>query len=152
MTTRKCLLHFGGGVRGTLWASQVAPGNENALKLRVYGEKAGLAWAQEDPNYLHYTPLGEPPRLIRRGGAGTGPVAAAATRTPAGHPEGYLEGFANLYSDAAELIRAKIEGREPDKTAKTRAHCARWHTRRRADRGSVASPRAGPGKNGSVGP
>jgi predicted dehydrogenase len=100
-----------------LWASQVAPGNENALRLRVYGEKAGLSWAQEDPNYLHLTPLGEPPRLITRGGAGSGPVAGRVTRIPPGHPEGYLEGFATIYSDAAELIRARMEGREPDPAA-----------------------------------
>ncbi|MBV8592488.1 MAG: Gfo/Idh/MocA family oxidoreductase [Acetobacteraceae bacterium] len=112
------LLRFEGGARGALWASQVAPGNENALKLRVYGEKAGLAWSQEDPNYLHYTPFGEPPRLIRRGGSGADPAAAHASRIPAGHPEGYLEAFATIYSDAAELIRASIEGREPDKDAR----------------------------------
>ena len=81
-----------------LWASQVAPGNENALRLRVYGEKGGLAWSQEDPNYLRYAPFGEPPRLIRRGGAGAGPPAARVTRVPAGHPEGYLEGFATIYA------------------------------------------------------
>jgi predicted dehydrogenase len=108
------MLRFAGGAKGMLWASQVAPGNENALRLRVYGEKAGLTWAQEDPNYLQFALLGEPPRLIRRGGAGAGPVAGRVTRIPAGHPEGYLEGFANLYSDAAELIWAKLEGREPD--------------------------------------
>jgi predicted dehydrogenase len=108
------LLRFKGGAKGMLWASQVAPGNENALRLRVYGEKGGLAWSQEDPNYLHYAPYGEPPRLIRRGGAGSGPEAARVTRVPPGHPEGYLEGFANIYGDAAELIWARIEGREPD--------------------------------------
>jgi predicted dehydrogenase len=108
------LLRFAGGAKGMLWASQVAPGNENALRLRVYGEKAGLSWAQEDPNYLHFTPFGEPPRLISRGGAGAGPEAGRVTRTPPGHPEGYLEGFANIYADAAELVWARIEGREPD--------------------------------------
>jgi predicted dehydrogenase len=107
------LLRFRDGAKGMLWASQVAPGNENGLRLRVYGEKAGLAWSQEDPNYLHYTPLGEPPRLIRRAGAGAGPAAARVTRIPAGHPEGYLEAFANIYADAAELVWAAIEGREP---------------------------------------
>lgn len=111
------LLRFKGGARGGLWASQVAPGNENALRVRIYGEKAGLAWAQEDPNYLTFTPLGEPPRLIRRAGAGAGPEAARVTRIPAGHPEGYLEGFANIYSDAAEQILAALEGRRPDPAA-----------------------------------
>ncbi len=108
------LLRFKGGARGMLWASQVATGNENALRLRVYGEKGGLEWAQEDPNYLWYTPLGEPRRLITRSGAGAGPEAARVTRIPPGHPEGYLEGFATIYSDAAELIWARIEGRDPD--------------------------------------
>ncbi len=112
------LLRFDGGARGMLWASQVATGNENALKLRVYGERGGLEWAQEDPNYLWFTPLGEPKRLITRSGAGAGPAAARVSRVPPGHPEGYLEGFATIYSDAAELISAAIEGREPDPGAK----------------------------------
>ncbi|MEM9551486.1 MAG: Gfo/Idh/MocA family oxidoreductase, partial [Pseudomonadota bacterium] len=86
------LLRFGDGVRGMLWSSQVAPGNENALRLRVYGDKGGLEWAQEDPNYLWYTPFGEPKRLITRGGAGAGPQAERMSRIPPGHPEGYLEG------------------------------------------------------------
>jgi predicted dehydrogenase len=93
-----------------LWCSQVAPGNENALKLRVYGEKGGLEWAQEDPNYLWHAPLGEPKRLITRGGAGAGPAAARVTRVPAGHPEGYLEGFATIYAEAARAIRARQAG------------------------------------------
>ena len=111
------MLRFKGGARGGLWASQVSPGNENALRVRIYGEKAGLSWAQEDPNYLTVTPLGEPPRLIRRGGAGAGAEAGRVTRIPPGHPEGYLEGFANIYSDAAEQIWAAIEGREADPAA-----------------------------------
>jgi len=108
------MLRFEGGARGALWASQVAVGTENRLTLRVYGEKGGLSWAQEDPNYLHFTPLGEPPRLITRGGSGALPVAGRVTRVPAGHPEGYLEGFATIYSDAAELIHAALERRQPD--------------------------------------
>jgi predicted dehydrogenase len=108
------LLRFSGGAKGSLWASQVAPGNENGLRLRVYGEKAGLTWAQEDPNYLHFAPYGEPPRLIRRGGAGSDAAAGRVTRIPAGHPEGYLEGFATIYSDAAELIWARLENRAPE--------------------------------------
>jgi predicted dehydrogenase len=105
------LLRFEGGARGMLWCSQVAPGNENALRLRVYGEKGGLEWAQEDPNYLWHTPYGEPKRLITRGGAGAGEAAARVSRIPPGHPEGYLEGFATLYSEAAEAILAAREGR-----------------------------------------
>jgi predicted dehydrogenase len=112
------LLRFRGGARGALWSSQVSPGNENALRLRVYGDKAGLEWSQEHPNQLRVSPLGEAPRVLSRGGAaGLHPAAAAATRVPAGHPEGYLEAFAQLYRDAAELVAARLEGREPDPLA-----------------------------------
>ncbi len=100
------MMRYNGGARGMLWASQVAPGNENALKLRIYGETGGLEWAQEDPNYLWHAPLGEPKRLITRNGAGAGESAARVSRIPPGHPEGYLEGFANIYSEAARAIRA----------------------------------------------
>ena len=108
------LLRFRRGGKGMLWCSQVAPGQENGLRIRVYGEKAGLEWHQENPNLLVFSPLGEPPRLIRRNGAGSADVAKAASRIPAGHPEGYLEGFAQIYTDIAEQIAARIEGREPD--------------------------------------
>jgi len=108
------LLRFQGGARGMLWCSQVAPGNENALRLRVYGTKAGLEWAQEDPNYLWVTPLGQPKRLITRGGAGAGAAAARVSRVPPGHPEGYLEGFATIYSEAARAIRARQAGGAPE--------------------------------------
>ncbi len=109
------MLRFKGGAKGMLWASQVAPGNENALKLRVYGTKGGLEWAQEDPNYLWYTPFGEPKRLITRGGAGAGEAAGRVSRVPPGHPEGYLEGFANIYAEAARAIRAARKGGKPPK-------------------------------------
>ncbi|GGD95710.1 oxidoreductase [Aureimonas endophytica] len=105
------MLRFAGGAKGLLWASQVAPGNENALKLRVYGEKGGLEWSQENPNQLWFTPFGEQKRLATRGGAGLGAAAARVTRIPGGHPEGYLEGFATIYREAAEAIRAREEGR-----------------------------------------
>ena len=104
------LMRFEGGAKGMLWCSQVAPGNENALALRVYGTKGGLEWRQEDPNYLWYTPLGEPKRLITRGGAGSGASAGRVSRVPPGHPEGYLEGFASIYTEAARAIRAKQAG------------------------------------------
>ncbi|MCU1271334.1 MAG: oxidoreductase [Acidobacteriaceae bacterium] len=107
------MLRLAKGAKGGLWASQVTPGNENNLSLRVYGEKAGLEWRQEDPNQLSFAPLGEPRRIIRRGSAGTGSAAAHATRIPSGHPEGYLEAFAQLYTDLAEQITAKIEKRSP---------------------------------------
>ena len=109
------LLRFAGGARGMLWSSQVAPGNENALRIRVFGETGGLEWAQEDPNYLWHTPFGEPKRLITRNGAGAGTAAARMSRVPPGHPEGYLEGFANIYSEAAEAIVAARSGQNPAK-------------------------------------
>jgi predicted dehydrogenase len=108
------MLRWRGGARGLLWATQVAPGNENALTLRVHGTKGGLEWTQEEPNKLWFTPFGEPKRLITRGGAGSGAAAARVTRVPPGHPEGYLEGFANIYSEAAEAIIAAREGKTPD--------------------------------------
>ena len=101
--------------KGMLWASQVAPGNENGLKIRLYGTKGGLEWKQEDPNYLWWTPFGQPKQLITRGGAGAGPAAARVSRIPPGHPEGYLEGFANIYAEAARAIRAARSGRKPPK-------------------------------------
>ncbi|MBM9593831.1 Gfo/Idh/MocA family protein [Roseitranquillus sediminis] len=104
------MLRFAGGARGMLWCSQVAPGNENSLRLRVYGETGGLEWQQEQPNHLWYTPFGEPKRLISRNGAGAGAAAARMSRTPSGHPEGYLEGFANIYAEAAAAIRAHRSG------------------------------------------
>jgi predicted dehydrogenase len=107
------MLRFDSGAKGMLWASQVAPGNENALRLRVYGDKGGLEWAQEDPNYVWHTPFGEPKRLITRGGAGAGDAAARVSRIPPGHPEGYLEGFATIYSEAAEAIIAHRKGAKP---------------------------------------
>ncbi len=109
------MLRYKGGAKGMIWCSQVAPGNENGLKVRVYGAKGGLEWTQADPNYLWYTPFGQPKQLITRGGAGAGPAAARATRVPPGHPEGYLEGFAVIYAEAARAIRAvrKKNGKIP---------------------------------------
>ncbi len=104
------MLRFEGGARGMLWSSQVAPGNENALRIRVYGETGGLEWAQEDPNYLWHTPFGQPKRLITRNGSGASVAAGRVSRIPPGHPEGYLEGFANIYSEAAEAIIAARDG------------------------------------------
>ena len=104
------MLRFRGGAKGMLWASQVAPGNENGLKLRVYGSQGGLEWEQEQPNHLWFTPFGGEKRLITRGGTGAGASAARVTRVPSGHPEGYLEGFANIYAEAARAIRAVRDG------------------------------------------
>ncbi|WP_349261173.1 Gfo/Idh/MocA family oxidoreductase [Povalibacter sp.] len=105
------LLRFANGASGSLWASQVAPGNENGLRVRLYGSKAGIEWSQEHPNQLRFAPLGEQPRFITRGGAGLGRSATAASRVPSGHPEGYIEAFAQIYSDTADLILAANQGR-----------------------------------------
>lgn len=108
------MLRFASGARGMLWSSQVAVGNENALRLRVYGETGGLEWEQEQPNHLWFTRFGESKQLITRNGAGSGAAAARLSRVPPGHPEGYLEGFANIYSEAAAAILARRDGVDPD--------------------------------------
>ena len=104
------LLRYRGGARGMLWCSQVAAGQENGLRLRVYGTKAGIEWEQENPNYLWVGPLGQPKYRLSRGGAGAGEAAGRVTRIPPGHPEGYLEGFANIYAEAARAIIARRDG------------------------------------------
>ena len=109
------LLRFAGGAKGMLWCSQVAVGHENGLKLRVYGERGGLEWAQEEPNRLRYSPFGEEPRSLTRAGPGAAPSAARMSRIPAGHPEGYLEAFANIYAEAAAAINARKNGTVPDR-------------------------------------
>jgi predicted dehydrogenase len=108
------LLRYQGGAKGMLWCSQVAVGQENGLRLRVYGTKGGLEWAQEDPNYLYVSNLGEARRRITRSGPGANAEAARVTRIPSGHPEGYLEAFANLYSEAAAAINVKKTGKPID--------------------------------------
>ena len=105
------LLHYSNGAKGMLWSSQVASGQENALRIRLFGDKGGLEWDQEDPNYLQYRPLQETRQILTRGGPGVGEMAARATRIPAGHPEGFLEGFANLYRDIADMIEASRTGK-----------------------------------------
>ena len=109
------MMRFKGGAKGMLWCSQVATGHENGLKLRVYGTKGGIEWVQADPNYLWYTELGKPRQLITRNGAGAGPAAGRVSRIPSGHPEGYLEGFATIYTEAAKAIIAKRNGKKVDK-------------------------------------
>jgi predicted dehydrogenase len=104
------LMRYTSGARGMLWCSQVASGQENGLRLRIYGTKAGIEWEQENPNYLWVTPLGAPRYRLTRGGPGTGEAAARVSRIPAGHPEGYLEGFANIYAEAARAIIARRNG------------------------------------------
>lgn len=108
------LMRFVGGARGVLMCSQVEVGEENDLRLRVYGTKGGLSWSQENPNRMEYTPLDGPRQVLTRGQGYLSPAAQAANRIPAGHPEAFLEAFATIYTGAAEAIRAKQEGRDPD--------------------------------------
>lgn len=104
------MLRYRGGARGLLWASQVAPGNQNALRLRVYGSKGGLDWCQEQPNQLRWSPFGHPTQTIERATGAANAAAARVSRIPPGHPEGYLEGFATLYAEIAQAIRAARRG------------------------------------------
>jgi predicted dehydrogenase len=99
------LLRFVGGARGTLKASQVAAGDENGLRLRIHGERGGLEWAQMEPNTLTLRWLDRPAEIVRAGGPALAETTLARLRTPAGHPEGYIEAFANLYRDFATAIR-----------------------------------------------
>ena len=106
------MLRYEGGARGLLWSSQVAIGHSNGLRLRITGDKGSLAWAQEQPNELLHTPLGGAPVTIKRGRDDVSDAARVRTRTPPGHPEGYIEAFANLYGGFAEAIRARLDNRQ----------------------------------------
>ena len=108
------LLHFEGGAKGILHASQIAAGEENNLNIRIYGEKGGLEWRQMEPNTLIAKWLDKPTQLIRTGVGNLSPEAQAATRIPGGHPEGYLEAFANIYKNFAHCVQARIAGIDPD--------------------------------------
>ena len=107
------LLKFDNGANGILVASQIAAGEENSLKIKVYGEKGGLEWHQMEPNTLVVKWLDSPTQLYRTGNGYLSPIAAFNTRTPSGHPEGYLEAFGNLYKNFALTLQSKIEGKEP---------------------------------------
>ena len=113
------LLKFSNGAAGVLMASQVAAGEENALRIRVYGEKGGVEWAQHEPNTLLVKWLDEPTQILRAGGnyPGLSSFAKNSCRTPGGHPEGYLEAFANIYRNFAQTLGAKIDGTTPSKEA-----------------------------------
>ena len=107
------LVRFRGGAKGVIHASQISVGEENALTIRVYGTKAALEWQQEHPNELIVKFPDRPRQIWRRGNGYVGAAAAGVTRIPAGHPEGYLEAFANLYRSAFPAIIAEVEGRKP---------------------------------------
>ena len=114
------LLKFDNGAAGVLMASQVAAGEENALRIRIYGEKGGLEWAQHEPNTLVVKWLDQPTQILRAGSNYTGHLSSYATqncRTPGGHPEGYLEAFANIYKNFALTLSAKAEGKKPSAEA-----------------------------------
>ena len=114
------LLKFDNGAAGVLMASQVAAGEENALKIRVYGEKGGIEWAQHEPNTLLVKWLDAPTQILRAGANYTDRLSSFATgncRTPGGHPEGYLEAFANIYKNFATTLMAKMDGTTPSKEA-----------------------------------
>ena len=108
------MLRFEGGAKGAIWSSQVAVGNENNLKIRVFGENGGLEWRQEDPNYLYFTKFGHPTQRFTRGSGSASEEANNITRIPAGHPEGYLEGFANIYGDVSRNLFALINKQKYD--------------------------------------
>ena len=110
------MLRFKGGAKGAIWSSQVAVGNENNLKIRVFGENGGLEWRQEDPNYLYYTKFGHPTQKITRGSSSASEEANDVTRIPPGHPEGYLEGFANIYSDVYKRLFAQTNKQNYDQS------------------------------------
>ncbi len=104
------LIRLENGARGILYASQISTGEENNLKIRIYGEKGGLEWSQMEPNSLIVRSADKPMQIYRTGGAGICTEAISATRLPAGHPEGYLEAFANIYKNVALSIMAEREG------------------------------------------
>ena len=108
------LLRFDNGARGILFASQISQGEENSLAIRVYGTKAGLEWHQMKPNTLVVKYQDQPNQIYRTGVGDLSPAAQAATRIPAGHPEGYLEAFANIYLNFAKCIQARIDEVEVD--------------------------------------
>ena len=108
------LIRFDNGAKGVLHCSQISAGEENAVNIRVYGEKGGIQWHQHDPNTMYVKWLDKPMEVYRTGNGYMGGMAQAHTRTPAGHPEGYLEAFANIYRNFAKVVQAKIDGKTPD--------------------------------------
>jgi predicted dehydrogenase len=111
------MLRFDGGARGTFWVTQAAAGVENCLRIRVSGTLGSLEWNQENPTRLGFSPIDRPAEWRTPNGPGTFPLAARSTRIVAGHPEAFLEAFANIYSDAAEAIAARRSGKTPDPLA-----------------------------------
>jgi predicted dehydrogenase len=104
------LLRFSNGARGTLWASMAAAGNEHGLRIRVYGDRGSLGWHHEDPHHLRYCPVDGAPQLLAQGAEWLSADAQRWTRVGLGHPEGFFEAFANLYTEVADALLAKSEG------------------------------------------
>ncbi|GAB1450954.1 Gfo/Idh/MocA family oxidoreductase [Draconibacterium sp.] len=107
------LLRFDNGAKGVLMATQIAAGEENAIRVRIYGDKGGIDWEQMEPNTLRVKWLGQPMQVLRVGTSMDSAIAAYNTRVPGGHPEGYLEAFANIYRNFASTVRAKANGEKP---------------------------------------
>lgn len=108
------LLRFDNGAKGVLICSQISAGEENAINIKVYGEKGGIQWHQHDPNTMYVKWLDKPMEVYRTGQGYMGASAQANTRVPAGHPEGYLEAFGNIYRNFAKVVQAKLAGENPD--------------------------------------
>ncbi len=108
------LVHYQNGARGILYASQVSVGEENNLRIRIYGEKAALEWHQEEPNYLYVRYPDRPEQVYKRGNDYLAPAARRASRLPSGHPEAFIEAFANIYLNFARTLKAHLAGEKPD--------------------------------------
>ena len=107
------LVHYEGGARGIIYASQISVGEENSLRVRVYGTEAGIDWQQEDPNYLKVIHVDKPSPVYKRGNDYLDPIVQHNSRLPFGHTEGFIDAFANIYRNVARTIAAKIAGEEP---------------------------------------
>lgn len=108
------LLRFDNGAKGILHVSQICVGEENNLRIKIYGEKAGLSWQQQEPNTLEVKYLDQPTKIFRTSHIGVGQAANAVSRIPSGHPEGYLEAFATIYTRFARVLQSKKAGIAPD--------------------------------------
>lgn len=107
------MIRYKGNTKGMIWSSQVAPGNGNNLEIQIYGDKGGLVWRQEQPNELIFSPINKPSQTLLRGSPDLSENANALSRVPVGHPEGYIEGFANLYREIADALMIYRSGKKP---------------------------------------
>ena len=107
------MIRYEGNTKGMIWSSQVAPGNGNNLEIQIYGDKGGLVWRQEQPNELIFSPINKPSQTLQRGSPDLSENANALSRVPVGPPEGYIEGFANLYREIADALMIYRSGKKP---------------------------------------